>query len=78
MSDNLSVPAATATLSEYRGLSDYRVEVHGDGTVVVTSPEPGRSFTCAVRDLPYLLLCEVQRGDELFSEVFRLRGLLDG
>jgi hypothetical protein len=51
----------------------YSATVAGCGTVEVVSPVPSSSFSCSVRDLPYLLLVERQRSDELLAEVERLR-----
>jgi transcription initiation factor IIE alpha subunit len=67
-----SVANKVETLSKYPG---YTATLE-NGVVTVDTPiETG--FSCQECDLMYLLLCEVQRSDELADEVQRLRAELE-
>lgn len=69
--DVLLLPVGRVSLEEL-GDPDYSVTVSPDGVVTLTRPTTGEPFTCRTKALPFLMLFEMQRGDQLRDRVQEL------
>lgn len=69
------VADGATTFTECQNRPGYRVtvETKPHGRIVTLQTPIGTGYDCLVTDLPYMLLCERCRADELTEEVARLR-----